>query len=369
MISKIKIGIITYHSVYNYGAVLQTSALYRFISSLGYDVDIIDYKNRYIEESYNNYHINKSIDFFIGFVRYIMTKEMHKRFLDFRNNELCLSKIEYTVSNRHEIDKNYDLLITGSDQVWNYELNDYDSTYFLSMIQSEKKNSYAASIKYRALPDWFKVDLKEMLKDFKFIGVREIAFKEELEQILGREVFINVDPVFLVDNNEWAEFAGEKIIKKRYLFVYYIGPIPQESINIIREISSKNKLEVINITSSLRHINGIRNIYNAGPKEFINYLMYSSFIITNSFHGTALSIKLQKHFLVEEVYNEKGEIDPRIETVLLTNKVNKCYLKDYNNAYELKEYGISDYKAVKNNIFSSKQFLQDVLKGLYEKNN
>lgn len=38
-----------------------------------------------------------------------------------------------------------DKVIVGSDQVWNFELTDYDMNYFLPFVKSECRVSYSAS--------------------------------------------------------------------------------------------------------------------------------------------------------------------------------------------------------------------------------
>lgn len=46
-----------------------------------------------------------------------------------------------------------DLIIVGSDQVWNVEMIRRDSAYFLKFTSAEKKMSYAASIGLVKLSD------------------------------------------------------------------------------------------------------------------------------------------------------------------------------------------------------------------------
>ena len=48
-----KIGIITFHNAYNYGAVLQAFATQSYIESLGHEAEIIDYHNKWIDADYD----------------------------------------------------------------------------------------------------------------------------------------------------------------------------------------------------------------------------------------------------------------------------------------------------------------------------
>ena len=47
-----KIGIITFQCAHNYGAVLQAYALKEYLKTLGYSVNIINYRPRYIVNAY-----------------------------------------------------------------------------------------------------------------------------------------------------------------------------------------------------------------------------------------------------------------------------------------------------------------------------
>ena len=48
----LRVAIITFHRAINYGAVLQTYALSRYLKESGYDVRVLDYRANAIENSY-----------------------------------------------------------------------------------------------------------------------------------------------------------------------------------------------------------------------------------------------------------------------------------------------------------------------------
>ena len=48
-----KVGILTFHNAYNYGAVLQTYATQEIVKSYGHEVEIIDYHNKAIDYHYD----------------------------------------------------------------------------------------------------------------------------------------------------------------------------------------------------------------------------------------------------------------------------------------------------------------------------
>lgn len=47
-----KVGVITFHRAINYGAALQTYALQKALTGLGFDSEVIDYRCDHMEELY-----------------------------------------------------------------------------------------------------------------------------------------------------------------------------------------------------------------------------------------------------------------------------------------------------------------------------
>ena len=45
-----KVGLLTYHHTTNFGSLLQTFALYKTITEIGYPCEIIDYRNEAVEQ-------------------------------------------------------------------------------------------------------------------------------------------------------------------------------------------------------------------------------------------------------------------------------------------------------------------------------
>ena len=52
-----KVGIITVHRAYNYGSVLQCYSLQEYLKSLGHDVWVIDYRQKWTEAVYKPFSL------------------------------------------------------------------------------------------------------------------------------------------------------------------------------------------------------------------------------------------------------------------------------------------------------------------------
>ena len=141
-----KVGIITYHNAINFGAVLQSYALNRYINNCGVECETIDYHSNKIDSSYRLIRYQKGnlkllLNSFIGIKNNILKKI---RFNKFKKN-IVISKCKYDCDNVVSANDVYKTFITGSDQVWNLDLND-DVNYYLDFVNGDnKRNSYAAS--------------------------------------------------------------------------------------------------------------------------------------------------------------------------------------------------------------------------------
>ena len=47
-----KVGIVTFHTALNYGAIMQTYALQTFLNSIGIENTVIDYRSDFIQKCY-----------------------------------------------------------------------------------------------------------------------------------------------------------------------------------------------------------------------------------------------------------------------------------------------------------------------------
>ena len=149
-----KIGIITFHSAHNYGAMLQVYALQNIIEKLNNESCVINYRNNKIDYEYKVQNIKsknpiniikKTID---SIVNYKVKSPKYNNFDSFMNKKLNLSKEYRMIKNLNNQPPSYDIYITGSDQVWNSGIvGELSDAYTLNFGDGKaKKVSYAASM-------------------------------------------------------------------------------------------------------------------------------------------------------------------------------------------------------------------------------
>lgn len=204
-----KIGILTFHCAHNYGAVLQTYALVTYLRKNNYDAEIIDYRPKSLTMSHgimpwrriSRLNIIRKVIFVLRILPFLtVRKERSDKFQSFIDS-LPLSTRKYTETDSEVT--GYDIIICGSDQVWNPSItNGFDKFFCGSVSHKGKFISYAASTEAkRIISDDYK-KYKEVLSNFENISVRESELKNILQPLINKEITKVIDPVFLLSANE-----------------------------------------------------------------------------------------------------------------------------------------------------------------------
>lgn len=292
-----KIGILTFHRANNLGAVLQAFALQKYINDNLFSCNIIDfYPNNNIPKEYSC--IKKQLRHLKRIVTYIFTSKKRKReekFEKFRKEYYKLSKESYYGDNgiKGKL-KDYDILISGSDQILNITLTGSSKAFYLDFFDG-RKISYASSFG-RCNISCEEVNLiKNDLINFFALSVREKSAAEIIEREIGKKAQLVLDPVFLLDKDIWSKICRKvSITQRKYIFVYSMET--SEVIEAVaRVLRNDTGLPVISVTGGGRFkLKGAIKDFMCGPNEFLRYIMEADYVVTNSFHGTAFSLIFNK---------------------------------------------------------------------------
>ncbi len=296
-----KIGIITFHNAHNYGAVLQAYALSKYLEKSGNIIEIINIQNPYITNSYLS-RWNPLIGIKENIKKYIYRnilgrgKIRERKFSDFIA-KLPLSKPIYP---EYKLDTYYDMIICGSDQVWNrYITQDKSNIYFLATNNTKIKIAYAASTGRVRLS---KEDL-HFLSSFKKIGVREKSLEAQIRNDFHLNAQLVPDPTLLLDDAEWEIIEKPVMgIPKRYLLFYSALPATTKKyLPLVEQVSEYLNLPIAYINTDrgkqYKGYKGISfNLNEIGPEEFVWLFHHAEFIIPFSFHGNMFSIIFKKNF-------------------------------------------------------------------------
>lgn len=362
-----KIGILTFQSTVNYGAQLQNFALQEFISknNKNLDVCVINYDNKTVNSIERKFNLKDQKNL-KDFIKYLKNGRSKKRrwlsFEKFRKEYINLTR-EYTERDIKRVDSKIDYYVVGSDQVWNLDITGSDYTYFLNFVKDkEKKESYAASLGKTIFTKQESAKISKFLSEFNHINVREKSAEEFLKSKKIKNVNTVMDPTFLLSKEEWERLFELKSIngKNEYILVYMIDNI-KENFKKIKKFAKKNKLKVVYLTNDFFNIHKVKNIRDASPIDFLNYIYNSKYVVTGSFHAICFSIIFNKNFYY--AYNQHNGRNSRLKDLLnslniendnnITNIsiINKCQL---------------DYKKIngilRKQINHSKNSLNDIIK-------
>lgn len=309
-----RIGLLTWYQGTNYGSVLQAYSLQKKLQDFGSNPVIIkgfDYPFTFNTVLNNLWHkVGFSIRLFHGFgIKKILPlancpyPEQRKRFLDFFDKDINSFLPTGQISLALLLHRT-STFMAGSDQLWNCH-DHFRGLEFLEFAKGKKKVSYATSIGTSDIPEEYHQKVKEYLSDFSHIAVREKYAEEELARITGRnDIRTVLDPTFLLTADEWKSFTSSAVpdfpLPNRYIFCYLLRKDYDynDTLSLIKELTGIDQAIILpSAENPTLAIDGCFRYENAGPREFIKALAGSSYVVTDSFHGSALSINLGKQFL------------------------------------------------------------------------
>lgn len=203
--------------------------------------------------------------------------------------------------------------VCGSDQVWNPYFHTNSMIEFLQFAPAYKRIALAPSFGVAALPESRKKLFAEWIASIPHLSVREQAGAELIRELTGREAQVLLDPTFALTAEEWREFSLEPVQKPQddYVFCYFLGNETKDYVNYVRRYAEQNGFEIVEVCD----IHNLR-YYDADPQEFVWLVDHAKAVFTDSFHGMAFSINLEKPFVVFDRIEGGASMSSRITTVL-----------------------------------------------------
>ena len=336
-----KVGLITLHSWWNYGSMLQAYAENIKLNNMGYNCEIIDFTPSKIDN-------NRSFKIYNDFPEYenlrkkyvIEIGERKAKFRDFEKRYLLGNE---TYGSDREINSNppvgYDAYITGGDQLWNVNMRIESQAFFLHFTDSKEKYAFSTSMG-RCTVD--KIEpYKNDLEQYKVIYMRESSGVEKVRSVVGDNVKLDtmIDPVLQLSAQEWLNMVpSEKIIKDPYIICYAtLDDELHEMLPILKRLSNKTGLKafLFGMATPIEE-DWLFNLVNIGPIEMIQLIRDAEYVFTHSFHGTVFSVLFQKKFFT---YNDLLE-NPRKEEFLGGLKLLNRIVHNVNEFEQAFEYSI-----------------------------
>lgn len=328
-----KVGILTFHHAYNYGAFLQACALCsRLNLEDDINAEIIDY---YMEKEVKKYDIStykiSTIIHMLMKGTYGFHKKLCESFVRAHNSGFMSKSEEHLVSDsltdfQSFVKNKYDAIIAGSDEIWKIDtFRGFPNAYWLIGNLGCRKLSYAASSRVN-LSELLTRDnldlLKNTLNQYEFIGVRDDRTKSEIDDIMGENISkLCCDPSFLyrfkISDVDISELVNNKKYDKRKKSVFLM---------IDNDIVCKQVCDALGETYNLLNVftihKGVINVPSLDPINWLNLLAKSDYVITSFFHATCYSILYNVPFLA---IGTKGK-QSKLCNLLNDGKMNERYI-------------------------------------------
>ena len=212
----------------------------------------------------------------------------------------------------------YNIMITGSDQVWNVAMADFDEAFFLGWA-SCKKIAYAPSLggtDIRKSPDFEKI--KGWINDIQYLSVREEVGKICLEEAVGRNVKKVLDPTLVVDEKIWFDLSEKRLVDCEYIFFYSWAYCDESTLKIVADEAEHLKIPVYVIDAKKWQKKnpkkwGFTLYKDSGPEVFLSLMRYAKRCYVESFHGMVFSYIFKKDFWLLDTKKNINELDARLK--------------------------------------------------------
>ncbi|MBK8116975.1 MAG: polysaccharide pyruvyl transferase family protein [Candidatus Accumulibacter sp.] len=326
MVMRVKL--LTYHFSDNYGALFQAYALRQWFRRQGVEAEFINYHPRYVEEGGSfdqllnprQWRKNMTIGYLKATHLYwsvFGNGRQRLAFDDFRRQYLGVGGVRLMESSQAAGAAEADLLVCGSDQIWNPSVQKgLDPVYFLDFgVHSRvRRISYAPSFGRSELAPSFHAEAGRLIGRLDAISVREQSGVDIVRTVTGREAQCVPDPTILL--GDFSELlAARREESERHVFCYAL-----RTAEVIRDVAEHVAkaygARLISPCSARQRWRAIGTGVEPGPLEWLRLLDSASTVVTNSFHGVALSVIFNKPFVAVELPGKRGALNERVLNLL-----------------------------------------------------
>ena len=284
-----KIGIITWFGGGNYGTNLQAIALQGYLRKLGYSVQLLNFEIeapkkeklsflQKIKRQPQKYAIKYALK---KYKTQIETR-YQKMKAEIQRNCVFTEKIT-SEQNYIDVCNKCDILICGSDQIWNP--NWYHRFYYADYDQIQSRIiSYAPSMGVNAIE-------KKGVALLKSLSLQEPA--------------VVVDPTLLLDAKDWnAIFPTQKPCEEKYILSMFLTDNASHWRAAQIFAKSTGLKQIVIPYCGFSYFQNAEIKVDTGIQDFLNLIRGAEYILTDSFHVTVFSLIYRKQFYTFERFKE-----------------------------------------------------------------
>lgn len=357
-----KIGILTYYGVHNHGAVLQANALRNVLESKGHECGFLEFERSYSnisQQQANKYRISLgSISFYAKY----LTEKGIKNILYNLKKRQTLGKFRATnipLMGRYE-NFNGDLVVIGSDEVYSLEIG-VNPFLYGNGLSAKHIISYAASFGPTTYEDVVKQRQETMISDglhkLTAVSVRDQNSMEIVKKVAKIDAALVCDPVILYGyEKEMMLFTPPM---KDYILIYSYDKNLNDALeyDYIKKYAEKNKLKIV----SVGYYHKWCKCIDATPFELLGWIRNAKLVVTDTFHGSVMSIICNTPMVVK-VRGNQNKLEFLLSEYGLFGRTVTDFAEIQNVVDRKIDFDVVN-KAVREKRFVSMKFLDDVLDG------
>lgn len=299
-----RVGILSMQRIANYGSFLQAYGLKSILEELGCEVEFVDYHpGKTLIPADGGTGLKRKIAKLTEALRYDASLKEKIKFIKYKKNYAKNYYPYLGISDEMNYSPELDLLVIGSDEVFNCVQNNtnvgFSPELFGAGNNAKKVITYAASFgntTVEKLEKYGVVDeVASYLKKIDAISVRDTNSGEIVKALTGKEPIYNLDPVLAYDFIGRCKDIPTSVLEDKYMILYgYAGRFSKEECKKIRKYADSKGLKIF-------CIGGVQDacdkFIDCNPFEVIAYFQQADSVVTDTFHGTILSVITHRQFV------------------------------------------------------------------------
>ena len=299
----LKIGILSMQRIQNYGSFLQAYGLKRILEDLGYEVQFVDYHpGSTLIPADGGTGLSRKLSKVTDVLKQGGPLKEKMRFIKYKKNYAANYYPYLGISDEKNYSPEVDILIIGSDEVFNCVQNNTNVGFSPELFGQGNKAkiliSYAASFGNTTIEKLTQYGVKDnvagWLRDFDAISVRDKNSGKIVKTLTGTEPVYNLDPVLMYDFIGKCKEIPASVPDKDYMLLYgYSGRFSKEECKEIRKFADSKGLRIF-------CIGGVQDccdkFIDVDPFSVIAYFQNAECVVTDTFHGTIMSVITHRQF-------------------------------------------------------------------------
>lgn len=299
----IRVGILSMQRIQNYGSFLQAYGLKHILEDLGCEVQFVDYHpGETLIPADGGKGLSRKLSKVTDVLKQDGPLKEKIRFIKYKKNYAANYYPYLGITDEKNYSPELDVLVIGSDEVFNCVQNNTNVGFCPELFgqgnKAKKLISYAASFGNTTVEKLTQFGLKSTVAkwfiDFDALSVRDKNSGEIIKTLTGNEPVYNLDPVLIYDFIGKCSEIPLSVSDKDYMLLYgYSGRFNKEECKEIRRFADNKGLKIY-------CIGGVQDccdrFIDVNPFEVIAYFQHADCVVTDTFHGSIMSIITHRQF-------------------------------------------------------------------------